>query len=187
VTRSEANRIFELNGKTAYPLLMDQLDLARDTDLSDSIALACLGERLAPDLAEEYDNAHLPRVITSLDEGKESIFLPVSCPVGTKLWLMARDEKLIFDGLDRMLARLGKRLEGRRTAAVFHTDCSARGRLMFNKVLKDEIVSCMQNPFGGETGAPWIGLYGFGEFTQLSGRNLFHNQTTSIYALTRKP
>jgi small ligand-binding sensory domain FIST len=33
---------------------------------------------------------------------------------------------------------------------------------------------------------PWLGMYGFGEFTQLAGRNFFHNYTTSIYCLTRR-
>jgi hypothetical protein len=186
VTASEANRVFELDGKTAYPYLMDTLNLPHDTDLADSIAISCLAELAPEELHEEYDNKHLPRVIIQLDEQKRSIFLPVAVPVGTKLWLVQRDEDLIFAGLDRLMERLTTRLDGRRPIAVFHTDCSARGRLMFNNVLKDEIIAKMQYPLHQGEPIPWLGIYGFGEFCQLGGQNFFHNQTTSIYALTRK-
>jgi small ligand-binding sensory domain FIST len=69
--------------------------------------------------------------------------------------------------------------------AVFHTDCGARGRLMLDRVSKDEIVAAMQTPLFGDTCGPWLGMYGFGEITVLGGRNLFHNYTTSLYVLTR--
>jgi small ligand-binding sensory domain FIST len=33
---------------------------------------------------------------------------------------------------------------------------------------------------------PWLGMYGFGEFARLGGRNTFHNYTTAIYAIIRR-
>jgi hypothetical protein len=44
----------------------------------------------------------------------------------------------------------------------------------------------MQQPLTKGTPLPWLGMYGFGEFTRLKGKNLFHNYTTSIYALIRQ-
>lgn len=183
VTKSEGNRICELDNKPAWPYLMDKLNRQPSVPLGEVVALACFGELLPPELHEEYDNKHIPRVIVQVDEKNETFYLPVTCPPGTKLWLVERDENLIFDGLGRMLGRLAKNLEGATPVAVFHTDCGARGRLMFNEISKDEIISLMQRPFGD---IPWLGLYGFGEMTMLGGRNLFHNQTTSLYVLTRK-
>ena len=78
-----------------------------------------------------------------------------------------------------------RRTGGGRPAAVFHTDCGARGRLMLDRVSKEEIVRDMQHPLFGDTCGPWLGMYGFGEITVLGGRNVFHNYTTSLYVLSR--
>jgi small ligand-binding sensory domain FIST len=44
----------------------------------------------------------------------------------------------------------------------------------------------MQTPlFGGAAVGPWLGMYGFGEFARLGGRNQFHNYTTALYVITR--
>jgi hypothetical protein len=186
VTRSQGNRIYELDNKPAWPYLMDKLNRPPTVPLGEVVALACLGEMLPSELHEEYDNKHILRVIVGVDEKNESFFLPVTCPSGTKLWLVERDEDMIFGGLDRMLSRLMKKLDGKKPVAVFHTDCGARGRLMFNEISKEEIISRMQRPLCGEGDIPWLGLYGFGEITMLGGKNYFHNQTTSLYVLTRK-
>jgi small ligand-binding sensory domain FIST len=121
-----------------------------------------------------------------VDKNKQSFYLSASSPVGTKLWLFQRDEELIFAGLDSMVARLVKRLNGRKPLAVFHTDCAARGRLMFNRILKDEIVLRMQHPLCRDGDVPWLGLYGFGEITRLGGRSRLHAQTTSLYVIVKK-
>ena len=91
----------------------------------------------------------------------------------------------VFEGLDRMMAQLQQRIGDKEVVAVFHTDCAARGRAMFNKILKEEIINKMQYPLVGEAQKPWLGMYGFGEFTLLNGKNYFHNYTTSLYALVR--
>ena len=111
--------------------------------------------------------------------------MPVDCPKGTRLWLTQRDEDLIFSGLEDMISHLSQRIKSKKIAAIFHTDCAARGRALFNKIVKDEIIEKMQAPLMKQQRIPWLGMYGFGEFTQLNGKNLFHNYTTSIYALVR--
>ena len=105
---------------------------------------------------------------------------------GTPLWLTIRDEDRIFSDMDRMTSRICGEAGGMKPVAVFHADCLARGRHMFNRILKEELVSRMQAPFisGGEV-PPWIGMYGFGEFARLGGRNAYHNYTSAVYALYR--
>ncbi len=184
VTRSEANRVVELEGKPAWPYLMQKLDLAEDSHPGPCIPVAGLGELLPEEFREPYDNEHILRVIVKVDEDG-SFYMPVDCPEQTRLWITQRDEDLIFGGLDRMMKRLTQQVGDRKVVAVFHTDCAARGRAMFDEILKDEIIEKMQSPLnkGGEL--PWLGMYGFGEFTRLNRKNLFHNYTTSIYALVR--
>lgn len=185
VTKSANNRVFELNGKAAWPLLMEKLGLEPDTHPGPCIPVAGMGELLPENLHEEYDNKHILRVIVKVDPDG-SFYMPVDCPKGTKLWVTQRDEDLIFNGLDRLMKRLTAKIKNREIAAVFHTDCAARGRALFNKVLKDEIIARMQTPLVKSENIPWLGMYGFGEFTQLNGHNYFHNYTTSLYALVRK-
>jgi hypothetical protein len=184
VTRSEANRVYELDHQPAWPLLMAKLNLPADSHPGPCIPVAGMAEALPPVLHEAYDNQHILRVIVKVDEDG-SFYMPVDCTEKTALWVTQRDEQLIFDGLDRMMKKLVKQIDNRRIVAIFHTDCAARGRAMFNQIAKDEIIEKMQQPLMNGTPIPWLGMYGFGEFTRLEGKNLFHNYTTSIYALVR--
>ena len=136
-------------------------------------------------LHEEYGNTHILRVIAK-KETDGSIYMPVNCPEGTKLWLTRRDEKRIFDGLDRMLKQIVDRCNGRQPVAVFHADCGARGRLLFNLVLKDEIVGRMQYSLCKNEDVPWLGMYGFGELAKTGGRNRFHNYTTALSVIVKR-
>jgi hypothetical protein len=185
VTRSEGNRVIEIEGEAAWPYLMSKLDLPADTHPGPCIPVAGMAELLPDGFREPYDNDHILRVIVKVDEDG-SFYMPVDCPQGTRLWIVERDEELIFTGLDRMMERLTAQIGDREVAAVFHTDCAARGRAMFDAIVKDEIIENMQQPLTKGTPLPWLGMYGFGEFTRLKGKNLFHNYTTSIYALIRQ-
>jgi hypothetical protein len=186
VTRSEGNRVYEIEGKPAWPYLMDKLGLETSTPLAETFPVAGIGQELPAELQEAYDNKHFIHTIFKVDEERMSFYAPADCPVGTKFWLMQRDETLIFEGLDRMVKGVCDRLDGAKPVAVFHTDCLARGRLMFNQVLKEEIVARMQVPICRGDEIPWLGLYGFGEFTPIKGINRFHTQTSSLYAFVRR-
>ncbi len=186
VTRSEANRVYELDGQPAWPYLMGKLDLPKETHPGSVIPIAGLGEILPDSLHDEYGNKHILRIIAKVDENHESFYMPVDCPEGTQLWMTRRDEDRIFSGLDDLMNTMKQRTAKGDLVAVFHTDCVARGRLLFNKILKEEIVSRTQIPLVGEQNIPWLGMYGFGEFCMLGGRNFFHNYSTCIYAIVRK-
>jgi small ligand-binding sensory domain FIST len=102
------------------------------------------------------------------------------------MWLTNRDEDLIFSEMDNMVNAMVKNIGDREVVAVFHADCLARGRFLFNRIIKEELVSKMQNPFyvNGEC-PPWLGMYGFGEFARLGGKNTYHNYTTALYVIYR--
>jgi len=186
VTKSEGNQIMELNNQPAWAFLMDQLDLPHDTHPGPCIPIAGLAEAIDSEHYEEYINKHILRVILTVDYNDSSFYLPVDCQEGTKLWLSQRDEDLIFEGLEAMLSRLQVKLEGREVLGVFHTDCAARGRALLNQINKEEIIQSMQSAVSSHGNTPWLGMYGYGEFTVLGGQNRFHNYTSSIYAIVKK-
>lgn len=186
VTRSEHNRILELDGRPAWPTFLERLGLGADASEADTIPIGALAEELPADLAAEYGNRHILRVVTHhTDDG--ALVYAIDCPEGTRLWLTTRDEERIFREMDRMVTAMTDRRPGRIPVAVFHADCLARGRRLLQRVMKEELVHRMQQPFSGEGGVPpWLGMYGFGEYAQLGGENAYHNYTTALAALYRQ-
>lgn len=185
VTRASGNRVSALDGGPAWRVFTRGLGLPATASLVDTIPLGAVGVALPPREAAEYRDPHLLRVITQrLDD--DALLMPVTCPEGTRLALMRRDEERIFRNLGALMDDLRRDLGGRRVAAVFHADCGARGRLTLDRVAKDEIVRAMQDPLRVDGAvAPWLGMYGFGEIARLGGRNRFHNYTTALCVLSR--
>ncbi len=185
VTKSNGHIIQEFNGQPAWQEYTRRLGLTVEATCGDSIPIGALGERLSDELAKEYGNQHILRVVTK-HEGND-MYYATEIPEGTELWLTTRDEELIFSEMDRMVEVMNRRIAGKEVVAVFHADCLARGRFLFNRIIKDELVSKMQYPFYNNGECPaWLGMYGFGEFARLGGQNTYHNYTTALYVLYRK-
>jgi hypothetical protein len=184
VTKSNGHIIEELNGRPAWSEYLRHLGLPDNATCGDSIPIGALGEKLSPELAKEYGNNHILRVVTK-HEG-DNMYYATNCPVGTELWLTTRDEELIFREMDRIVNEMNQRANGKKPVAVFHADCLARGRFLFDRIIKEELVNRMQYPFytNGEC-PPWLGMYGFGEFARLGGKNNYHNYTTALYVIYR--
>jgi hypothetical protein len=187
VTKSENNQIIEFDGKPAWPALLERFGLSADeTDPAEVLPITGLGVALNEDDRAVYDNPQILRVPIKVADDHQSFYLPTSVPVGTKLQLMQRDEQYIFDGVEKLMERMQGELDGRRPVAVFHADCMARGRHMFNKVLKDEIIAKMQYPLCGDEVVPWLGVYGYSEYCRFAGKNQFHSYTTSLFPIMRR-
>jgi hypothetical protein len=184
VTKSTGHIIHELNGKPAWKEYADMLGIDPDNNYcGESIPIGALAEKLDDSLAKEYGNEHILRVVTK-HEGND-MYYATTIKEGTEIWLTNRDESLIFSEMERMVNDMKSRINGQ-VVAVFHADCLARGRFLFGRVIKDELVSKMQVPFYENAECPpWIGMYGFGEFAHLGGKNEYHNYTTALYVLYR--
>lgn len=184
VTKSHGNIIEEFDGKPAWPTFLARLGLPETADCGNSIPVGALAELLSNHDAKEYGNKHILRVVTKHDGDK--IYYATSCPKGTQLWLTVRDEELIFSEMNRMVNTMTERAKDKKPIAVFHADCLARGRYLTNRVLKEELVFQMQTPFySNGVCPPWLGMYGFGEFARLNGKNTYHNYTTALYVIYR--
>lgn len=184
VTKAEGHIIKELNGKPAWEEYTHKLGLAATADCGDTIPIGALGEKLNAELTKEYGNDLLLRVVTK-HEGND-MYYATTIQEGTELWLTKRDEELIFSEMGRMVDDILKRIGTGEPVAVFHADCLARGRFLFNRIVKEELVGQMQFPLyvNGEC-PPWLGMYGFGEFARLGGMNTYHNYTTALYVIYR--
>lgn len=185
VTRSEWTRIIELEGMPAWKFLTDRLGLPETVAFEEALPARWLARELPKELHNEYGNTHALFIPLQKDiDG--SVIAPLVIPQGTKLWNAERDEDRMFKDLDTMVEQLVEDCQGRKPYAVFHADCAARGRFSLNRILKDEIVNRMQYPLIQDEEVPWLGLYGFGEFSRLGGRNRFHMFTTSLFVLLKK-
>lgn len=184
VTKAEGHIIKEFNGRPAWVEYTERLGLNADAECGDTIPIGALGEKLSDELTKEYGNDLLLRVVTKR-EGNDMYFA-TTIETGTPLWLTTRDEELIFSEMDRMVNDMTSRIGNREVVAVFHADCLARGRFLFNRIVKEELVASMQYPFytNGEC-PPWLGMYGFGEIARLGGKNTYHNYTTALYVIYR--
>jgi hypothetical protein len=184
VTKAEGHIIKELNGKPAWEEYTHKLGLAANADCGDTIPIGALGEKLNAELTKEYGNDLLLRVVTK-HEGND-MYYATTIQEGTELWLTKRDEELIFSEMGRMVDDILKRIGTGEPVAVFHADCLARGRFLFNRIVKEELVGQMQFPLyvNGEC-PPWLGKYGFGEFALVGGMYTYHNYTTALYVIYR--
>jgi hypothetical protein len=184
VTKAEGHIIKELNGKPAWEEYTHRLGLTSAAECGDTIPIGALGEKLDNQLSKEYGNDLLLRVVTK--HVGNDMYYATSIKEGTQLWLTKRDEGLIFSEMSRMVEDIRERMGTGEPVAVFHADCLARGRFLFNRIVKEELVGQMQFPFyiNGECPA-WLGMYGFGEFARLGGENTYHNYTTALYVIYR--
>ncbi len=187
ITKAEGNKIIELDGKPAWQLYTERLGVkpAPDTICGETIPIGALAEKLPDNFAKEYGNPHILRAITKYDPDG-TMYYPTTAKEGMKLWLTNRDEELIFSEQERSLNYIKEQIGSSKPVAVFQSDCLARGRFLFNKIMKDEFTAMIQNALMTDgTLPPWIGMYGFGEYAPLAGKNTYHNYSTALLVFYR--
>jgi len=148
------------------------------------LTLSILAEELPAELEEEYGSKYVLRSAVG-DIMDNSFSTPTTCKEGTRLLLAKRDEKGMFDGVDRMTKQILELLKGKKPVAVYHSDCLLRGRFSLNRILKDEFINRMQYPICQGNPIPWLGLYSGGEFAMIGGKNRFHTFTSSLFVIHR--
>ena len=184
VTRSESNVIYEFNHQPAWTYLTNMLGVPETSDPMEVLTLGIMAEEIPAELEKDYGSKYVLRSI--LGNTKEKSFgYPAICIEGTKLLLAKRDEKGMFDGVDRMTQKILELLQGKKPLAVFHADCLLRGRFSINRILKDEFINRMQYPICQGEPVPWLGLYSGGEIAMIGGKNWFHTFTSSLSVMYR--
>ncbi|MBI5010881.1 MAG: FIST C-terminal domain-containing protein [Bacteroidia bacterium] len=184
VTRSEGNRIYELNHKPAWQQYTSALGLPETIYYVEAFIVAAFGIELPVTFHQEYGSKHILFAPVK-NNGDGSFNAGMSCPIGTKLYLTRRDEKLMFESVDNMVNKVLTELNGTKPVAVFHADCALRGKLSLNRILKDELMNRMQSPIRQDENVPWLGFYGGGEYGMLGGDIRFHQFSSAITVLYR--
>jgi hypothetical protein len=87
---------------------------------------------------------------------------------------------------DRLIQGIESELGYGKPVAVLRADCLARGRYLFNRVLKEEIVGLVQSSLFTRGDVLRLDMYGFGEFARLGGTNEVHKCTTSLAVIARR-
>ncbi len=184
VTKSEDEHIIETDGRSPWKCWTESLGMPETSKAIELLSFAPLSIELPVELHEEYGSPYL--IFGGLKMPDGTIYANRKIPEGTKLWLIRRNDKKLLEEVDRMMVQILERCAGRKPLAVFHADCAARGKLLFNRVIKDEIVSRIQYPLCKDDKLPWLGMYGGAEFTPLGGRNELQAYTTSLYVLVKR-
>ena len=184
-TRCDGARVYEFDGRPAWVAFTAALGLPPTTHPIELVPIAALGKELEPEYREMYGSDYVI-VGGVLRQPDDSVLLNTSCFEGELLRTMERHEDGIFAGVDRLAQQLATDLRGRLPVAVFHADCAARGKLSFNRILKEELISRIQEPLCGGENVPWLGIYGGSELCPLSGRNIVHSYTSAVFALVEK-
>jgi 2,4-dienoyl-CoA reductase-like NADH-dependent reductase (Old Yellow Enzyme family) len=184
VTKVEDKKIIELNGKSPWKAWTERLGMPVTSKASDILVFSPLAQKLSEEYLDEYGSRDL--IIGAANYPDGSLSTSHEIREGDNLWLTKRNENLIYESVDRQMVQILDRCQGRMPVAVFHADCAARGKLMFNRIIKEEITGNMQFPLCKGEPIPWLGMYGGGEYTPLKEKNMLHFFTTSLYVLVRR-
>lgn len=186
VTASDGVRILEFDGRNAWEAYATRFKITEGDGVNEIMPFGAIAEELPEHLWAEYGSRYLLHGMVGKDDSGAMIYRASFAP-GTKLRLAIRDEALIFSEMRRILDEMREAAAGD-FVAVLQSDCIARGRFSLDAISKDELIGMMQDtlaPYAGGKAA-WLGIYGFGEFTPLGGKNQYHTYTTSLMAIYRK-
>lgn len=171
VTKSNANELFELDGKSALELYKKYLgDKAKD--LPGSALLFPLSIQLEP------GSKPLVRTILSIDEEKQSMIFAGDLPEGASVRLMKANFDKLIDGAFEAAESGQTGWKGKNPELAILISCVGR-KLVLDQRIEEEIESVHE--VIGET-IPTIGFYSYGEISPFAGyvNCELHNQTMTI-------
>lgn len=177
VTHSEDNRVFELDGKPALDVYLDQLG-APDGARADAEAFTQFA--LTHPLGLASRRGEHVRFIGGADFSDRSLNAFAEVPEGGMAWFMRGDETSVMHGTRAAADAALDALGGRSPIGVLAFDCVAR-----HGVLGDEGIVREINLLADRVdGAPVAGFYTYGEIARVQGSTGFHNQTLVVLALS---
>ncbi len=184
VTKSAPGLIQELDGEPTWKAVTGRVGMPEDTPFAQfTMVFSGFGWELPEAYREEYGSRYISFTGIPMVTEEGAVLTSTPLPEGEKIWLLKREEKPIFEGAGHLTGVLKKKLDGRRPKAVFQADCAYRGKMMLDRIAKDEYFSLVKGPLTGGNDVPWLGLYGAGEYAQIKGRNFAHVFTTSLCAI----
>jgi hypothetical protein len=184
VTKTESNRIYELNNKPAWQEYVGILGLPESIPWLEAHFIASFATNLPEELKEKNNSSKI--LFTPHDKNDDgSINTSITCKQGTELWLTKRDETKMFEGAEKMAKEIKSCISEKVIVAVFHSDCLLRGRFTLNRIKKEELIHLLQKPICMGMDIPWFGMYGGGEYAVIGEETIFQQLSSALFVLYR--
>lgn len=182
VTKSQANRIQEIDGRSALDTWREVTGHTKDEVVTqEHMATWALG------LERSFTENGAPKVARMIRgafgfDHEGAVILQSGIPEGSSVTFHHRTTEDVLDGTRAMAEDLKKRAQGRQPWAVLGFECAARTTpfLGLANTLQehDELRTAIA------PAAPWIGMMAWGEIAPLGGAPAFHNYTYPLVMLT---
>jgi hypothetical protein len=171
VTRAEGNTIYELDGRPALDVYVEERGAALKEDAR-SFGEQCMERPIGlPNAQGRYD---LRQVHEQAPGG--GIVLPTGVPEHTVVQVMAGDTEQLLEGARRAGAAAAEQLDGpARLALVF--SCCTRVPLLRERLAEE--VALISGTLGGVAAG---GFYTCGEYARVTGSTGIHNSSVAILA-----
>ena len=180
VTRSEANVIYEIDGRPALEVLKDYVTEDEIEDWARAVFTFSFGFKV-PGHMQDYDEYVIRGMVGGKDDATGSITIPTEVSEGTSIWLTRRDYEKLAKGVERAAEEIKAQLGQEPARLVFQFDCAARGKAILREQQKLQLLETLRGQIGPDV--PWLGFYTFGEIAPVGERNYFHNYTVVLTAI----
>ena len=177
VTKSQDNRVHEIDGRRALDVYFDRLDVP-DEARRDSAEFTAFSSTHPLGLASRGEEQHV-RFISGADFDEGALVCIAEVPQGGLVWTMEGDAASVLEATDGACDDALASLDGNSPVGLLAFDCIARRGVLGNDGIKDEIDRIALK--GGE--APVAGFYTYGEIARTRGISGFHNQTLVVLAV----
>jgi hypothetical protein len=176
VTKSEANVLYELDGKPALELYKTYLgDKAKELPASALLFPLC---------TIDEEGEMLVRTILTIDEAKQSMTFAGDIPQNCKVRLMKSNHNKLVEGASTAAQNSLDILKAAKDAPSLAILVSCVGRKLVLKQRVEEEVEAVKDLLGDN--AHILGFYSYGELAPREGNTscYLHNQTMTITLLT---
>lgn len=189
VTKSDRNRVYEVDNLPVLKVLKSYLSQAEIDNWGIAAVMVAWALEL-PDHLLNVDsgarndsacNDTIIRCMATRDEAAGAIHLLADAPVGSRFWIVRRDQAQICEQAIKMADALIEKMGQEQPKLLFQVECAGRGKLIFREQEKLSLNNSLQARIGSQI--PWIGLYAFAEIGPTVQQNSLHNFTGILTAL----
>lgn len=176
VTKSDGNRVHQLDGRPALDVYLERLDAPADVR-TNAAAFTRFALTHPLGLERRSEEEHV-RFVGDADFEDRSLGCIARVPQGGLAWFMEGDDASVMAATDAACQDALVPLGGGDPIGMIAFDCIAR-----RGVLGDGIQAEVDRVATSAGGAPVAGFYTYGEIARTRGFSGFHNQTLVVLAL----
>ena len=173
VTRSDGNKLYELDGKPALELYKSYLGV-----YADGLPGTALRFPLAVHSPDRV--GHVVRTILSVDEGEQSMTFAGDLPLGSTAQLMRATHDMLIDGAMSAAQACAVSAADRASGHGMAVAVSCVGRRLVLGERAEEELEAVRGVLGR---MPLVGFYSNGELSPGEGYAELHNQTMTLAVL----